>query len=50
VRGPAQMTQSPGKLAALLPGETRVFRTHEHTLGNPKVAKAVEPVNLNLIN
>lgn len=37
------------KLAALR-GETRVCCTHEYTLSNPRLAQAVEPGNLQLIN
>jgi hypothetical protein len=46
---PMQMRQSVEKLASV-PGETRGCRTHEHTLSNLKLALAVEPANLQLIN
>lgn len=41
---PAQMFDSLQKLAAL-PGDTRVYCTHEYTLSNLAFAAAVEPVN-----
>lgn len=41
---PAQMYASLAKLAAL-PGETRVYCTHEYTLSNLAFAAAVEPDN-----
>ena len=46
---PAQMLASLDKLASL-PGDTRVCCTHEYTLSNLKFARAVEPVNAELIN
>ncbi len=39
---PAQMHDSLAKLAAL-PGDTRVYCTHEYTLANIRFARAVEP-------
>lgn len=41
---PAQMWQSLSRLAAL-PGDTRVYCTHEYTLSNLAFAAAVEPHN-----
>ena len=41
---PAQMFDSLQKLAAL-PGDTRVYCTHEYTLSNLAFAAAVEPAN-----
>ena len=41
---PAQMSESLGKFAQL-PGDTRVFCTHEYTLANLRFASAVEPSN-----
>lgn len=41
---PAQMQASLAKLAAL-PGDTRVYCTHEYTLSNLRFAQAVEPDN-----
>ncbi|MGH8505295.1 MAG: hydroxyacylglutathione hydrolase [Stenotrophobium sp.] len=41
---PAQMWQSLSRLAAL-PGDTRVYCTHEYTLSNLAFAAAVEPAN-----
>jgi hydroxyacylglutathione hydrolase len=45
---PAQMQASLAKLAAL-PGDTRVFCTHEYTLSNLRFAQAVEPDNPALV-
>lgn len=44
---PAQMLASLTRLAAL-PPQTRVYCTHEYTLGNLRFARAVEPANLAL--
>jgi len=44
---PAQMHASLSRLAAL-PAATRVYCTHEYTLGNLRFARAVEPGNLAL--
>jgi len=41
---PAQMLDSLSRLAAL-PRDTRVYCTHEYTLGNLRFARAVEPGN-----
>jgi hydroxyacylglutathione hydrolase len=41
---PEQMSESLGKFAAL-PGDTRIFCTHEYTLSNLRFASAVEPAN-----
>ena len=41
---PAQLHDSLQRLAAL-PGDTRVYCTHEYTLSNLRFAKAVEPGN-----
>ena len=41
---PAQMHDSLSRLAAL-PGQTRVYCTHEYTLSNLRFAQAVEPDN-----
>jgi hydroxyacylglutathione hydrolase len=45
---PAQMFKSLSLLAAL-PGETKVYCTHEYTLANIKFALAVEPINSALL-
>src|SRR5690606_9320047 len=44
---PQQMHGSLARLAAL-PGDTRVYCTHEYTLSNLRFALAVEPQNLRL--
>ena len=46
---PAQMLSSLDRLAAL-PGQTRVCCAHEYTVSNLRFARAVEPLNENLIN
>jgi len=45
---PAQMHDSLSRLAAL-PGGTRVCCAHEYTLSNLKFARAVEPMNRDLV-
>ena len=44
---PRQMSDSLSKLGAL-PGDTRVFCTHEYTLSNLRFAAAVEPDNIDI--
>ena len=44
---PAQMADSLGKFARL-PGDTRVYCTHEYTLSNLRFASTVEPANADI--
>ena len=46
---PAQMHKSLSRLAAL-PGDARVCCAHEYTLSNLKFARAVEPLNQDLLD